>query len=222
MIDLCIISYIAREYTGGGWETLQFTFYTDYYSSVPLTKEQLIVRSHDKYRGEHSWRDWVMVRWECNDARRQQPERFRETRGRLNDCYPDFGDNIPARNKTSFGYSPARVLAFFECEARQWAYVEPCEFRHIRSSTFTTEWQLEVLGNERERKRIRPNLAERTLKVKRQLIPVETIIRQVLMIPYSLKDYNNMKYHEVWPRVRWSGEFTNSGSMDDHKLRVNY
>ena len=128
-----------------------------------------------------------MVRWEVDDARKSQPQRFKS-----NECRPDFGDSRKARNK-KYAYSPARIHCFFRGpfddengENCIYALVEPCAYNHKKSSVFSTEWRLEK---------------------KQYLITVDSIVKLCLMITASLNDPKNDVFHEIWDMSRWPDEF---------------
>ena len=173
-----------------------------------LVRNGVMIRSHLNYRRNGPWVDWVMVRWDCDDAVRRQPSRFRTTRDVFNECQPDFGDSIPANERRNYGYSPARVLGFMCAGNPQYfALVAPCEFSYTKSSIFTTKWKMDVEGgNSVHAQRRRKARNEHPVPVY-QLIDCESIVRRCVMIPVSMEDPFNVEYHEVWEQERWGNLF---------------
>ena len=175
----------CRAYVDRFEEAISKDFHLHFFTD--LKREGLVIRAHEWYRQETIWRDWVMVRWEVDDARKSQPQRFKSK-----ECRPDFGDSRKARNK-KYAYSPARIHCFFRGpfddengENCIYALVEPCAYNHKKSSVFSTEWRLEK---------------------KQYLITVDSIVKLCLMIPASLNDPKNDVFHEIWDMSRWPDEF---------------
>ena len=155
-------------------------YYTEY------RRNNVIFRCHSGYRSQNQWRDWVMVRWEEENARSLQPDI---------DTIPaiTYGDSADTQR---FCYTPCKIVGYFyqgSTNTESYAVVWPCQYKFKKSSVFSTRWELSVSWQKK------PLL---------QVVECDSIVRHCLMIPELLRDEaGSIYYHEIWPREMWGEEF---------------
>ena len=141
-------------------------------------------RCHPEYRNGGAWYDWVMIRWETSTEQ--------SIANRNCECNAGYGDQVSHTN--NYSYSPGHLKAFINNgDGNIVAVVQSCEFKHKKSSIFTTEWkQAFVYDN------------NRTKIEYFCIIDVASIVRKCLIIP---KDKECTTYNEIWPKECWAEEF---------------
>lgn len=179
--------------TRGGQNYIEIQFSNEY------QRNNTIFRSHPDYRSEGPWHDWVMIKWRMDNARREQPQMFREPENLI--WYNDF-----ERDEEHDCYTPAKIVGMFlkvpiheengYTRLVNYVMVWPCSFKHQKKSVFTTSWTLDFA--EKNRQKV-PNY---------YFVECDSIVRHCLMIPGNLKNPQTCaEYIEVWPRERWADEF---------------
>lgn len=140
---------------------------------------------------KHGWHDWVMMRFAADD---DQP------RHQMDKCKPWFGDSEEVRRHHE--YAPGRILAMVSkmhpndiTDADDvWAIMETCDFKHKRSSLFTTLWQTAWMYQETSK--------GATRKIRRlELVKACHFVDHCLMIP---EDKDNKQFHQVWHPKLWA------------------
>ena len=145
-------------------------------------KDNTTYRAHPNYRSNGKWFDWVLIRWDDENA---QPQSSTD----LNACNVI---KVGPRHKAL--YAPAQILCFV-CpnEDTTHAIVKCCDYEFSKSSVFTTLWKQAYVYPPNSRKR--PYLYH---------VDVDAIVRHSLIIP---KDEHMTEYHEIWQPDHWANEF---------------
>ena len=104
-----------------------------------------------------------------------------------NPVNPGYGDAEAANPE--YAYAPAQLLGFVLLDGELMCIGKTCNFEHVKSSVFSTEWTLETDGDQPVYRLFEP----------------DCIVRHCLMIPRNLGVSNS--YHEIWERERWADEF---------------
>ena len=68
---------------------------------------------------------------------------------------------------------------------------QTCNYDYMKSSVFSTEWFTEYIDTHHQHVNV-------------ELIPVDCIVRHVMMIP---EDDEEIIWQEIWACDRWSNEF---------------
>ena len=163
------------------------------------------IRFNDKiYRAKNTywsckkgWHDWVMMRFAAPD---NKPVYQKEN------CKAWFGDKEDVR--IYHEYAPGRILALVSklkpidiknVGEEVYAIMETCDFKHQKSSLFTTKWQAAFMylsSHKSSRKNKR--------KVRRlELINPSHFVGHCLMIP---QDKNNTVFHQLWCPELWADQ----------------
>ena len=146
---------------------------------------------------KRGWHDWVMMRFAASD---DEPVYQKEN------CKAWFGDKEDVR--IYHEYAPGFILALVSkikpkdmknVGEEVYAIMETCEFKHKKSSLFTTEWQAAFMylsSHKSSRKNRR--------KVQRlELINPSHFVGHCLMVP---QNKNNTVFHQVWCPELWADE----------------
>ena len=159
---------------------------------------------HPNYRNMGEWKDWIMVRWACEssgDAKLLQPQCWQdiERDNKVNHLDEDIDD------ETNYCYSPALLAGMFVnidlldddgfLENCIFALTWPCQYKHKKTSVFSTRWELATTTTE-------PKLPMY------ELITCDSIIRHCLMIPKSIENWQTCtEYEEIWTTDHWGDQF---------------
>jgi hypothetical protein len=141
-----------------------------------------IFRAHGNYRDNGAWHDWVMLRWEPDNNHIHDP---------IDECQVHYGDDT--NHPDQYAYAPGKILAFIKVDEEISAVVNVCQYKHKKSSVFTTSWHLEM-GNNRDGPPV-PAI---------HMVDVNSIVRHCLMLPENLE---HTKFQEVWSCERWGAQF---------------
>ena len=192
-LDIDAIQYLVDRYTKSFLETEDqepgkvYKMRVTYYSEIRTPNG--IFRAHFNYRQQYQWYDWVMIRWE--QAPRQRRSHQQTTID--DDCHVNHMDAGVDQNK--FSYAPGQILCFLSPEPGVYeAVVKCCEFKHSKSSIFTTKWKQAYVYSTRTQKR--PYICH---------VDIESFVRPILMIPRE--DDEGIVYDEVWDPLLWADEF---------------
>ena len=138
---------------------------------------------------ENGWFDWVMLRFAADND---------ESRHQQKNCKAWFGDSEEVR--VHHEYAPGRLAAMLSLKAPNkidnveedvHCVMETCDFRHEKSSLFSTRWQSASMYLGRNKK-----------KCKRlELIKPSCFVGHCLMIP---EDERENSFHQLWHPTLWS------------------
>ena len=171
----------------GTYTMVQFNMFFEY------KRNGVLFRTHNNYRSNGRWHDWVMVRWQSDNPARDQPD-LRYTPSLR------YGDTGASRKSC---YTPAKIVGLFfqlstEFETtvdNVYTVIWPCMYDFKKSSVFTLRWQLSFDDRQQEIASL-------------EVVSCESIVRHTCMIPEELVNNNgSVFYHEIWPRELWGDEF---------------
>jgi len=104
--------------------------------SCEYRRNDSIFRSHPNYMDKGPWHDWVMIKWRTDNARKEQPQMFKEPENMI--WYNDF-----ERDEDHDCYSPAKIVGMFmkvpivkddnHIQNEYFALVWPCLFKHKKN-----------------------------------------------------------------------------------------
>ncbi len=162
-----------------------------FYLLSEITVKKNVYRATKKYRSaqENGWFDWVMLRFAATDD---------ESIHQHESCKAWFGDSDEVR--VHHEYAPGRLAAMLSLthpknidnvEEEVHCVMETCNFRHEKSSLFTTKWQSASMY-------VGPN--KRKCKLL-ELIKPSCFVGHCLMIP---EDEGEKFFHQLWHPTLWS------------------
>ena len=172
-------------------EELKFSNGDMFYLLSEIRRKENIYRANLTYYSARGvgWFDWVMLRFAAdNDESRFQQE----------ECKAWYGEREEVR--VHHEYAPGRLVAMFsllppseikDVEEDVYCVMETCQFRHKKSSLFSTEWESAPLFLGRNQKRFK----------RLEIIKPSSFVGHCLMIP---EDENERIFHQVWDPILWS------------------
>ena len=162
-----------------------------FYLLSEITVKRNVYRATKKYWSapDNGWFDWVMLRFSADDdkSRYQQKE-----------CKAWFGDSEEVR--VHHEYAPGRLVAMLsltppneinDVEEDIYCVMETCQFRHKKSSLFSTKWESASMFLGRNPKRFK----------RLELIKPSYFVGHCLMIP---EDEEEQIFHQLWHPTLWS------------------
>jgi hypothetical protein len=99
---------------------------------IEYSRHGVIFRARPMYRSKQAWHDWVMIRYEKSDAKKERNKLYQE-RYHADEVY--HGDSPEVAK--DHHYAPGKILAFLDDGNDTIYYVVMCfAFQHVRSGTF--------------------------------------------------------------------------------------
>ena len=170
-----------------------------FYLFSEIRCDKMIYRANKTYWSSrsHGWHDWVMMRFAAHD----NSPKFQRT-----NCKVWFGDEEDIR--IYHEYAPGRILAFVsklkpkeitDVSEEVFAIMETCDFKHQKSSMFTTRWTAASMyvGNSN------PSGKNRRRVQRLELVNPSHFVGHCLMIP---QDKDNTVFHQLWYPELWADE----------------